>query len=165
MKPSISPPVSGVHPDEQLQIKLEVDTDPPEGVGYEIKYQLLPVPYHVRIFTLPSLFAGKVHAMLCRGWQSRVKGRDFYDYIWYLSKGVPLNLQHLANRMKQSGHLKIDDMLTDAILLERMIERFDKVDFEQARRDVRPFIRNPESIDIWSKEFFVAVTKDKLRST
>ena len=67
--------------------------------------------------------------------------------------------------MKQSGHLKIDDMLTDAILLERMIERFDKVDFEQARRDVRPFIRKPESIDIWSKEFFVAVTKDKLRST
>ncbi len=160
---SISPPVTGVHPEEQIQIKLEVDTDPPPGAQYEIKYQLLPVPYHVRMFTLPSLFAGKVHALLCRGWQSRVKGRDFYDYIWYLSKGVPLDIQHLAFRMRQTGHLKSNEELTGDDLRTRLLERFNSIDFNQAREDVLPFIGNQDSINLWSGEFFISVTMDKLK--
>jgi len=160
---SISPPVSGVHPDEQIQIKLEIDTDPPDGAAYEIKYQLQPVPYHVRIFTPSSLFAGKVHALLCRSWPTRVKGRDFYDYIWYLSKGIPLNMNHLACRMIQSGHLTSLDNLTEEVLRHRLTDRFNSVDLEQAKKDALPFIKNPDSISIWSPEFFISVTKDKLR--
>jgi len=133
---SIMPPVQGVHPNELIQIKLEVDTDPPAGAEYEIKYQLVPVPYYVRVFTLPSLFAGKMHALLCRDWQSRVKGRDFYDYIWYLSKGVSLNLQHLISRMRQSGHLGADEAINEKELHEQLSQRFSQVDFEQAKRDV-----------------------------
>ena len=160
---SISPPVGGVHPDEQIQVKLEVDTDPPEGAEHEIKYQLLPVPYHVRMFTPSSLFAGKVHAVLCRGWQNRIKGRDFYDYIWYLSKGIPLNIKHLAGRMKQTGHLSARETLSEAGLRERLIERFNNVDFDRAKKDVLPFIKNADSVNVWSREFFISVTKDTLK--
>ena len=160
---SISPPVSGVHPDEQIQIKLEVDTNPPDGADYEIKYQLLPVPYHVRMFTLPSLFAGKVHAMLCRGWQTRVKGRDFYDYLWYLSKGISLDLNHLAMRMIQTEHIPSRDMLTEETLHQRLIERFSTVDYNQAGNDVLPFIKNPESVRLWSEDFFISITRDRLK--
>ncbi|TAL30346.1 MAG: nucleotidyl transferase AbiEii/AbiGii toxin family protein [Spirochaetes bacterium] len=158
----IMPLVSGVHPDEYLQIKLEVDTDPPDGALYEVKYQLLPVPYYVRIYAPSSLFAGKVHALLCRGWRTRVKGRDFYDYIWYLSKGIPLNIAHLTSRMRQTGHLKSEEVLDEADVRERLDRRFDSVDFQQAKTDIRPFIKNPDSTDLWSKEFFSAVTKEKL---
>ncbi len=62
---SLKPPVSGVHPGELIKIKLEVDTDPPPGAEYDIKYHLVPIPFSVRVFDLPSLFAGKVHALLC----------------------------------------------------------------------------------------------------
>jgi len=159
---SIMPPVQGVHPNELIQIKLEVDTDPPAGAEYEIKYQLVPVPYYVRVFTLPSLFAGKMHALLCRDWQSRVKGRDFYDYIWYLSKGVSLNLQHLISRMRQSGHLGADEAINEKELHEQLSQRFSQVDFEQAKRDVLPFVKDSGQLELWSGEFFSGVTRDKL---
>jgi hypothetical protein len=160
---SVSPPVSGVHPDEQIQVKMEVDTDPPQGADYEIKYQISPVPYHVRMFNPPSLFAGKVHALLCRGWQTRVKGRDFYDYIWYLSKEIPLNIKHLASRMVQSGHLHTNEILNEDNLRQRLNERFASVDFNQAKRDVLPFIKNPEDVKIWSNDLFTAITKERLK--
>lgn len=160
---SITPPVQGVHPDAKITVKLEVDIDPPAGAGYEIKYQLLPVPYHVRLFTQPCLFAGKVHAILCRGWKSRVKERDFYDYTWYLAKGIPLDIRHLANRMIQSGHLTSGEILDESVLHRRLNERFSNVDFKQAKNDVRPFIKDLDSLQLWSKEFFTSVTEEKLK--
>ena len=66
-----------------LQIKLEVDTDPPPGFSTQTRYLLQPVPFAVRAFSVPDLFAGKMHAILCRGWKNRVKGRDWYDLVWY----------------------------------------------------------------------------------
>lgn len=80
-------PESIIHREELFKIKLEVDTDPPKGAVYEVKYHLKPIPFSVRLFSLESLFAGKVHAILCRKWKTRVKGRDFFDYVWYLSRG------------------------------------------------------------------------------
>jgi predicted nucleotidyltransferase component of viral defense system len=160
---SITPPVSGIHPKEQLRIKLEVDTEPPAGAAFEMKYQLRPVPYSVRLYSLPSLFAGKVHALLCRSWKTRVKGRDYYDYVWFLSRAVPVNLFHLAERMKQTGHLPADAQLTEQELKSRLRERFAVVDFSQAKKDVLPFIRNPEAVRLWSADFFSAITDDKLK--
>lgn len=160
---SIKPPVSGVHPDELIRIKLEVDTKPPENAEFEIKYRLKPVPYSVKLFDPGSLFAGKIHAILCRGWQSRVKGRDFYDYLWFLSKGVELNIRHLRSRMIQSGHLLKDEKL-DADKLAALLEkRFATIDFGQAKRDVVPFVKDPAQLDIWSKEFFDSITADHLK--
>lgn len=160
---SLTPPVSGVPPNEQLRIKFEVDTDPPPGASYEVKYQLSPIPYSVRLYDLPSLFAGKLHAVLCRSWKNRVKGRDFYDYLWYLSHKVPPNLPHLEARMRQSGHWQHGEALDRPQLQELLEHRFGQVDFAQAADDVRPFIRDPRSLDLWNKDFFSSVTQDWLK--
>jgi len=161
---AVKPPVSGVNPDEQLRIKIELDTDPPAGAGFELKYQLLPVPYSVRMYDAPSLFAGKVHALLCRSWENRVKGRDFYDYAWYLSRRTPLNMAHLAARLRQTGHLAKSEELAGNDLVERLLARFQQVDFQQARKDVELFVSNPESLALWSPDFFTGITRDFLQT-
>jgi predicted nucleotidyltransferase component of viral defense system len=160
---SIKPPVTGIHPQEQLRIKLEVDTEPPQGAAFEMKYQLRPVPYSVRLYSPSSLFAGKIHALLCRSWKTRVKGRDFYDYVWFLSKSIPVNITHLAQRMKQTGHLPADAVLTEKDLKSHLRKRFASVDFEQARKDVLPFIKNHDAVALWSADFFSTITDDKLK--
>jgi len=101
------PVVSGITADELVRIKFEVDTEPPSGADYEVKYGLSPTPYYVRLFTPSSLFAGKLHAILCRSWKNRVKGRDFYDYVWYLARGTAVNIEHLRHRMFQAGNLGV----------------------------------------------------------
>ncbi|MFW5769880.1 MAG: nucleotidyl transferase AbiEii/AbiGii toxin family protein [Spirochaetota bacterium] len=151
-----------IHPDEIFKIKLEVDTDPPGEAEYEVKYHLKPIPFSVRLFTLESLFAGKVHAILCRKWKNRVKGRDFFDYVWYLSRGTALNLHHLEERMKQTGHLRVHEVLKKDNLYELLFSKFSSVNFKQAVSDVRPFVREQDSLNVWSSEFFTAITKEKL---
>ena len=89
-----------------LKIKLEVDTDPPAGFATQTRYLLRPIPFAVRVYVLPDLFAGKMHALLCRRWKNRVKGRDWYDLVWYAANHPELNLPHLEKRMRQSGHWK-----------------------------------------------------------
>lgn len=141
---------------QKLKIKLEVDTDPPPGAVHEVKTLLVPIPFQVRLFELPCLFAGKLHAILCRSWKNRVKGRDYYDFIWYLGKGVPCHLSHLQARMEQSGHWDGAE-LDLPVLKARLQERFEEIDFEQAKEDVRPFIRDPDALALWSSEFFVSL--------
>jgi predicted nucleotidyltransferase component of viral defense system len=159
----INPPVKGVAGNELMKIKLEVDTDPPGGAGYEVKYQLTPVPFSVKIFDSGSLFAGKVHAVLCRGWKSnRVKGRDLYDFIWYLSRSVKLNIDHLEKRMRQSGHVSGNEKLGKDRLIGLLKEKFDLIDYEQAKRDVIPFIKDQFAVKLWSKEFFQSIVENKL---
>lgn len=160
---SLKPPVSGVPDNEMLKIKLEIDTDPPAGARYEQKYRLQPQPYAVLLYELPSLFAGKLHALLCRNWRSRVKGRDFYDYLWYLSQGTNFEIDHLEQRMRQSGHWNKETPLLREDVKQLLIERFSSTDFIQAKEDVIPFIQNPGKTDIWSEDFFIGITTDYFR--
>ncbi len=160
---SIKPPVSGVSPGEQLRIKFEIDTDPPPGAEFEVKYQLVPVSYSVRLFDLPSLFAGKLHALLCRNWKSRVKGRDYYDYLWYLSRSVPVNIFHLEQRMIQSGHITSAGELDAESLIHLLDVRFSTIDFRQVISDVEPFVKDSRSLELWDHDFFISVTRDRLR--
>lgn len=154
--------ISGLNKNDVLKIKLEVDINPPQGAEYDVKYHLNPIPFSVRVFKESCLFAGKVHALLCRKWGNRVKGRDFYDFVWYLSRNSKLNLKHLQNRMIFSGHLNPESKFDKNDLINLMIHRFNDIDFTQAKEDVRPFIKDLASLDIWSKEFFTAITEDKL---
>lgn len=151
---SISPPVSGVLPDEVLKIKFEVDTDPPTGAEWEVKSQLNPVSYSVRLYDKPSLFSGKLHALLCRNWKQRVKGRDFYDYLWYLSHQIPVNIWHLEQRLRQSGHWNGSENLSRISLVKMLEDRFATVDFLQAKKDIAPYIADSRVLDVWSQEFF-----------
>lgn len=139
---------------QKIKIKLEIDTNPPPGADYEVQTLLVPIPFQVKLFTLPDLFAGKLHAILCRNWKDRVKGRDFYDFIWYLGRNVPCHLAHLQMRMEQTGHWESSRKLDLDALKERLRERFATVDFEQAKADVRPFIRDADELALWSNPFF-----------
>ena len=148
-----------INRDELIRIKFEVDINPPMGATYETKFGLLPSPYQVRLYDLQSLFAGKIHACLCRNWKSRVKGRDFYDYIFFLSIGAKVNLNNLKAKLVQSEFIKEDYDLTIDNLKLLLNERFENMDFEQAKEDVLPFVRDKSKLDLWSKEFFIDITK------
>lgn len=153
-------PAAGRIPDnEKIRIKFEVDTNPPAGAGFEHKYRLLPAPYEVTLYDMPSLFAGKVHAVICRAWKNRVKGRDLYDYVFYLSRGVALNTEHLKNRLVQSDSWDAEEPFPIEDAKKLLFDRFEQIDFEQAKEDVRPFIRDAASIDIWCKDFFKQITE------
>lgn len=144
--------------DEKIKIKFEIDVEPPAFAGFEKKYRLLPVPYEVKLYDLPSLFAGKIHAVLCRDWKHRVKGRDLYDYIFYLSKRVPFNGRHLRERLIESGFLS----RTETFSLERikmmLNERFDRIAYQTAQLDVIPFIKDKSVLQSWSADFFKQIT-------
>ena len=145
--------------DEVIKIKFEVDVNPPIGATYETKFGLLPSPYQVRLYDMPSLFAGKIHACLCRNWKTRVKGRDFYDYVFFLSRGAKVNLVNLKAKLVQSKYIAEDYDLTIESLKLLLNDRFMNMDFAQAREDVLPFIRDKSKLDLWSKEFFIEITK------
>lgn len=152
-----------INKEDAIRIKFEVDINPPTGATYETKFGLLPSPYQVRLYDLQSLFAGKIHACLCRNWKSRVKGRDFYDYIFFLSIGARVNLENLKAKLVQSKFINENYDLTIDNLKALLNERFENLDIEQAKQDVLPFIKDKTKLDLWSKEFFIEITK-KLQS-
>ena len=135
---------------QKVRIKFEVDTNPPLGFETEMKYLLNPTEFSIRCFTLPNLFAGKMHDVLYRNWKKRVKGRDRYDLIWYVRNKTKLNVRHLEKRIEQSENIKLT--LTPDLFRELLKKRIEEVDLEAAKKDVERFVRNP--IKIWSRDFF-----------
>lgn len=142
------------HPQKLLKIKLEVDTNPPTGFEIESRYILQPIPFSVRAYSLPDLFAGKLHAILCRRWKNRVKGRDWYDLVWYAGSHPDVRLNHLESRMRQTEDWVTDELLTPDRLRQLLIASVEELDVNQARTEVAPFVRDPRSLDIWSRDFF-----------
>jgi predicted nucleotidyltransferase component of viral defense system len=149
--------VSQINHNQKIKIKIEVDTTPPLDFTTDVKYLLLPTPFSVRAFSLPDLFAGKMHALLFRRWQNRVKGRDWYDFVWYLTNHPQINLKHLKARMIQSGDWELNDNLTLDRLKQLYLKTLETTDIELAKQEVMPFIKEPEKINIWSKDFFKAI--------
>jgi hypothetical protein len=143
-----------IPPGQVLKIKIEVDTDPPPGFVTTTRYLLQPIPFAVRCYTLPSLFAGKLHALLFRRWNKRVKGRDWYDLVWYVTHHPQLNLYHLEQRIRQTGQWNGDGRLTKERFDELMNDAIDRLDLNQARQDVAPFVKDQQVLAIWSREFF-----------
>jgi predicted nucleotidyltransferase component of viral defense system len=147
--------LKGVHPEQKIQIKLEIDTDPPVSqIPLESKLVQNPIPFYVATYKISDLFAGKMHALLCRAWQKRIKGRDWYDLIWYIQNGISVNLAHLRERMLQTKHLKLEEKLGERELHERLKNRIDTINWELAKSDVAPFISDKRRLDIWSSSFF-----------
>jgi predicted nucleotidyltransferase component of viral defense system len=154
--------LSSLNPAEIIKVKFEVDTNPPAYATFENKYRLMPSPYHVKLYDLPSLFAGKLHAVICRAWKNRVKGRDLYDYVFYLSHNATVNLPHLKERLIGSGFIKDNFNLCRESLIMLLSERFKAIDYELAKQDVLPFIKDKTKLDYWSEEFFQNITQNLL---
>ena len=144
---------------EAVKIKFEVDINPPAYAVFEHKYRLLPIPYEVNMYDMPSLFAGKIHAVICRAWQSRIKGRDLYDYIFYLSRGTVVNEKHLWERLIQSGVISADAECSLDRIKNMLSDKFDSIDYSQAKEDVEPFIHDTSALNIWSADFFKQITE------
>jgi len=149
-----------IHDNEKIKIKFEIDVNPPLHATTEFKYRLLPNNYKIRIYDESSLFAGKLHAVLARKWKTRIKGRDFYDYIFYISQNIAVNLLHLESRLKQTNTIDMDFVLTLDSLKKLLFKRFDEIDYEAAKLDVIPFIKDTSDLDLWSAEFFKEITKN-----
>lgn len=136
-----------------LKIKFEVDTEPPPGFATEARLLVQPYSFYAKCYALPDLHAGKLHALLFRRWKNRVKGRDWFDFEWYVRNAIPLHLAHLQQRARQSGDWAGD--VLDAAAFQRLLhQRIDTLDVDQARADVRPFLRDARVLDIWSSRYF-----------
>ena len=134
---------------------MEVDTDPPPLFKTENKTLLQPIPFSVNAYALSDAFAGKIHEMLCRNWKTRVKGRDWYDFIWFMGRNVPVHLKHLEQRLIQTGHWDNAKKFTAKDLKDKMRERIDKLNIENAKSDVHVFLKDPDSVAVWSQPFFL----------
>ena len=148
---------------QKMKIKFEVDTDNPKGGRTETKFRLLPAPYQVRVFGESTLFAGKIHAIICRNYKNSVKGRDYYDYLFYIGKGSAFNLEYLENKLKNTEAIAQNEKLTLGKVKEMLKARFETVDYESAKEDVSNFINDKSGLSLWKKELFL-VTLNELKA-
>lgn len=141
--------------EKSVKIKIEVDTQPPLKFKTEQKLLLLPQSFMTRCFTLSTLFAGKMHALVYRAWKNRVKGRDWYDFEWYVRHNISLDFTHLCARALQFNQEELDK----ETFLQKLNERLATADINQVKADVLPFVRNPKELDIWSNDYFLQLAK------
>ena len=137
--------------EKSIKIKIEVDTQPPLKFGTEQKLLMLPHSFMTRCFVLPDLFAGKMHALVYRGWKNRVKGRDWYDFEWYVRHNVPLDFGHLTERISQFDN----EIVTKDVFINQLKEKLSTANINQVKDDVIPFVKNVKELDIWSNDYFV----------
>ena len=146
--------LDGIHSGKKIKIKLEIDINPPLKFQIQAYTLLLPTTFNIIAMTLPSLYAGKLHALLFRNWKTRVKGRDWYDFEWYIKRGVKVNLEHLQERMIESGDIDRNDLLTKEKLKALLKDKIDTLDIQKAKQEVQVFIKDHSVLDFWSKEYF-----------
>lgn len=147
------------HGRSQMKVKLEIDTDPPGAFDTEIIQLISPIPCWVKSYSLPDLFAGKVSAVLCRKWGSRVKGRDWYDLLWFIQSGIPLGLRHLEQRLRAAKFYTSAQPLTLDMVKQMMLDRTLEVDIVKAKEDIVKYIKESSRLDGWSSETFLAAIK------
>jgi hypothetical protein len=113
-----------------------------------------PFSFMTRCYSLPDLYAGKMHACLFRKWKTRIKGRDWYDFQWYVSHGIEMNLQHFIERSLQSGDIKAE-LFKKSDFQDLLRNRISQVDISLLKNDVLPFLKNRDEIEIWSQDYFL----------
>lgn len=141
--------------EKSIKIKIEVDTNPPLMFDTEQKLLMKPYSFMTRCFTLPDLYAGKMHALVFRNWKTRLKGRDWYDFEWYVRNDVPLDFLHLQERIREfSG-----EEMSREKFMQLLNERLATADMKSVLEDVTRFVRNPRELDFWSNDYFLELAK------
>ena len=144
---------------KNIKIKFEIDINPPKGATYEMKYKLLPSPHQVRLYDRSSLLAGKIHAILCRNWKNRTKGRDLYDYVFFLANNINVNIELVKNKLIDSKFINKDEAFNLDVLKTLLIKKFKEIDYKKAKEDVIPFIKDINSLELWNSDFFIKITE------
>lgn len=150
---------AGIKSNKNIKIKIEVDRQPPLGFQTEEKLLIRPFSFYIKCFDLPSLFAGKIHALLYRKWKSRVKGRDWYDMEWYIRKGIPLDVRHFLERALETGDWT-GKTITSNQILELLHHKINNVSIESIKDDIIPFIDDDSKLKIWSSDYFNDLIKN-----
>ena len=135
------------------KVKIELDTDPPLHFSTEQKLLFEPYSFSVNCFVLPDLFAGKMHALVYRAWQRRIKGRDWYDFEWYVRHRVPLDFRHLSERIREFNGSDI----SKEMLLQQLREKLGNTDINLVKQDVLPYVDDAHELDIWSNDYFLQI--------
>jgi len=144
------------HPNKKLTIKLEIDCNPPVGSGFERSYLDFPVDFEVCHQDVSSNFSLKTHALLCRPY---IKGRDWYDFGWYIAQGVTPNLALLKNALEQYGPWKGKSLNVDREwLVSALGEKISSIDWKDAAADVERFLKPVEqkSLKLWNERFYMS---------
>ena len=141
--------------EKAIKVKIELDTDPPLLFDTEQKILMKPYSLMVRCFTLPDLFAGKMHALVFRNWKTRIKGRDWYDFEWYIRNNVPLNYTHLQERIREFSRKEV----SKEEFMHLLHERLATADINQVKQDVLPFVDRSSDLDIWSNDYFLQIAE------
>jgi predicted nucleotidyltransferase component of viral defense system len=142
---------------KSVKVKIELDTDPPLAFDTEQLVLQQPYSFMTRCFTLPDLYAGKMYALVYRTWQRRVKGRDWYDFEWYVRWNVPLDFVHLQERIREFN----GEIVNRETFMIQLREKLATTDIERAKEDVIGFVDNPHELDIWSNDYFLQLA-DKI---
>lgn len=145
----------GLHPEARLKIKIEVDTHPTPAYEYETRFLEQPVNIGIRSVIERDIFAGKMYALLFREWKGRVKGRDWYDWLWFVRRGIPLQLDRLEIHLKDHGSLSEERSLTREMFRELMEKKIQLLDLESTIKDIIPFVQDKSVIEGWSKELLL----------
>lgn len=142
-----------------VKVRLELDKLNPPAAEYTKRLVKLPVPFLVRTLSEPSLFAGKLHALLARAYLNRVKGRDYYDYLFHASRDTPVNMAYLEAKLRDSGHYHGPAALSLERLVQLLTDKFHQVDLEKAKDDVRPFLEPDKvrALEDWEPDLFIAI--------
>lgn len=143
---------------KQVKIKFEIDTNPPLGFTTENKLLVQPFSFFVNTYTLSDLFARKMYALLYRKWENRIKGRDWFDFEWYVRNKIELNLSHFSHRAYQSKHI-LSETITKQEFIEALVKKINTLDVNLAKNDVINFIKDKKALDIWSRDYFLHLTK------
>jgi len=137
-----------------LRVRVEVDTNPPFGALTTQSFMDFPIPHPLICYDLPSGMAGKCHAILCR---NHLKGRDFFDFAWYVGRRIVPNLTLLRSLLDQAGPWRGRGIEPDARwLVEALSARMAGVDWDSARKDVTPFLGEAQrkALSLWSGDYF-----------
>ncbi|MCD4847779.1 MAG: nucleotidyl transferase AbiEii/AbiGii toxin family protein [Candidatus Aegiribacteria sp.] len=138
-----------------LRIRLEADVNPPEGVQIRTAFIDFPIPFEVSVMDLSSSFALKCHALLCRSW---IKGRDWFDFLWFCSRDIHPDMDLLSSAIDQNGPwVNRGIHVTQEWLKDQLRRKIESLDWDQVARDVFPFLSADErrTLDGWKRELFI----------
>ena len=141
-----------------IKIKLEIDKNPPLGFETENLLLLKPFSFQVNCMKLPDLYAGKMHALLFRKWKTRVKGRDWFDFEWYVQNNVPLRLEHFKIRAIESGDIDSNN-IGEGDFKEMLMNKISQIQIEGIKLDISRFIQDQTVLNIWSNDYFKELVK------
>jgi len=156
---SAKPFIRNISHNKAMSVKFEVDVLPPLGFKTEVKILLPPVTASVKVLKPESLFAGKMHAILFRKWKKRIKGRDFYDLLWYLGQGISIDLNYLETKMREGGTFEKNEKLLPTHVQKLLNERIKSINWDNAKQDVMKFLRDPQEVAAWSESLFLEAAK------